>query len=103
MLALRCCMPAFSSCGEGGYSLVVMGGRLIAVVSLVAEHGFRCVAFSTRSSWALEHGLSSGGTWDLLLCSMWNLPRPSIKPVSPALADGFLTAGPPGKSHYRFL
>ena len=31
---------------------------------------------------------------------MWNLPRPGIKPVSPALANGFLTltTEPPGKS-----
>ena len=28
----------------------------------------------------------------------WNLPRPGIKPVSPALAGGFLTSGPLGKS-----
>ena len=25
-------------------------------------------------------------------------PRPGIKPMSPALASGFLTTGPPGKS-----
>ena len=29
---------------------------------------------------------------------MWDLPRPGIKPVSPALAGRFLTTGPPGKS-----
>ena len=28
----------------------------------------------------------------------WDLPRPRIKPVAPALAGGFLTAGPPRKS-----
>ena len=31
---------------------------------------------------------------------MWNLPRPGIEPVSSALADGFLTTGPPGKSSW---
>ena len=30
--------------------------------------------------------------------SMWNLPGPGIKPMSPALAGRFLTSGPPGKS-----
>ena len=30
---------------------------------------------------------------------MWNLPRPGIKPMSPALAGRFLTTEPPGKSH----
>ena len=27
----------------------------------------------------------------------WNLPRPGIEPVTPALADGFLTTEPPGR------
>ena len=34
---------------------------------------------------------------------MWDLPGPGIEPVSPALAGGFLTTVPPGKSqgdHY---
>ena len=30
---------------------------------------------------------------------MWDLPGPGIEPVSPALAGGFRTTGPPGKSH----
>ena len=29
---------------------------------------------------------------------MWNLSRPGIKPMSPALAGGFLSTVPPGKS-----
>ena len=29
---------------------------------------------------------------------MWHLPGPGLKPVSPALAGGFLTTAPPGKS-----
>ena len=29
---------------------------------------------------------------------MWDLPGPGIKPVSPALAGGFSTTVPPGKS-----
>ena len=28
---------------------------------------------------------------------MWDLPGPGLEPMSPALADGFLTAAPPGK------
>ena len=38
-LVLRCCAQAFSGCGERGLLLVVVHGRLIAVASLVAEHG----------------------------------------------------------------
>ena len=33
-----------------------------------------------------------------LLCGMWDLPGLEIEPVYPALASGFLTAVPPGKS-----
>ena len=29
---------------------------------------------------------------------MWDLPGPGIEPMYPALADGFLTTAPPGKS-----
>ena len=29
---------------------------------------------------------------------MWDLPRPGLEPVSPALVGGFLTTAPPGKS-----
>ena len=32
-----------------------------------------------------------------MLCGMWDLPRPGLEPVFPALAGGFLTTEPPGK------
>ena len=38
-LGLCCCMRAFSSCGEQGLLFVAVRGLIIAVVSLVAEHG----------------------------------------------------------------
>ena len=34
---------------------------------------------------------------------MWDLPGSGIKPVSPALAGGFLTLVPPGKSQYCYF
>ena len=39
VLSLHCCTWAFSSCGKGSYRLVVVCGLLIAMASLVAEHG----------------------------------------------------------------
>ena len=30
---------------------------------------------------------------------MWDLPGPGLEPVFPALAGGFLTTAPPGKSY----
>ena len=39
VLGLRCCTWAFSSCGELGLLFVVVCRLLIAVASLVVEHG----------------------------------------------------------------
>ena len=38
-LGLRCCVRAFSSCGERGLLFVAVRRLLIAVASLVVEHG----------------------------------------------------------------
>ena len=38
-LGLRCCAWVFSSCGEWGLLFIAVRGLLIAVASLVAEHG----------------------------------------------------------------
>ena len=61
------------------------------------------MGFSSCGSQALERRLSSCGAWAQLLCSMWDLPGPGLEPVFPALADGFLTAAPPGKSQDLFF
>ena len=39
VLGLRCCAQAFSSCGERGLLFIAVHGLLIAVASLVADHG----------------------------------------------------------------
>ena len=39
----------------------------------------------------------------LVVRGMWNLPGPGIKPVSPALADGFLSTVPSGKFQTRYF
>ena len=51
-LGLRCCMRAFSSCGERGILLVAVRGLLIAVASLVAKH-----SLGTRASVVVARGL----------------------------------------------
>ena len=38
-LGLCCCMRVFSSCGEVGLFFVVVRGLLLAVASLIGEHG----------------------------------------------------------------
>ena len=39
VLGVCCCMQAFFSCSEQGLFFVAVRGPLIAVASLVAEHG----------------------------------------------------------------
>ena len=91
---LRCGVRA-SHCG--GFSSC--GARALgACASVVVAHGL-----SSCGSRALEHRLSSCGAQASLLHGMWDLPGPGRKPVSPALAGGFLTTAPPGKPLNNFL
>ena len=39
VLGFRCCVWAFSSCGEQGLIFIAMHRLLIAVASLIAKHG----------------------------------------------------------------
>ena len=84
--------------GSGGHSPAVLG-LLLAVTSLVAEHGLWVGGLSSCSSRAPEHRLGSCGTWALLLQDMWDLPGSGIEPESPAWTGGFLTTKPPGKPY----
>ena len=52
-LGLHCCAPAFSSCSEWGLLFVAVHKFLIAVASLVAEHGLQ-----SAGSVVVAHGLS---------------------------------------------
>ena len=85
VLGLRLCVRAFSSCGRRGPLFIVVHRPLTIAASLVAEHRLQ-----TRR-------LSSCGSRAQVLRGMWDLPRPGLKPVSPALAGRFSTTVPPGK------
>lgn len=80
------------------------------------------VHLSSCGSWASHRGDFSSGVWAQelpfagsrarlrscgaqaqLLHRMRNLPRPGIKPVTPALAGGFLFTVPPRKSYVIIL
>ena len=89
-----CCSNDFFfplSLWQEGATLVAERGLQSAQASVIAAPGL-----SSCGSLALEHRLSSGGTWTCLLQSMWDLPG-SGKPMSPALAGGFFTTELPGK------
>ena len=83
---------------SGGYSLLQCVGFSFQWLLLLQSMGSRRAGFSSSGSRALERRLSSCGARAQLLRGMWDLPRPAFKPVSPALAGGFLTTAPPGKS-----
>ena len=85
VLGLRFCARAFSSCGKRGPLFIAVRGPLTIAAALVAEHRLQ------------THRLSNCGSWAQLLRGMWDLPRPGLKPVSPALAGKFSTTAPPGK------
>ena len=91
VLGLRFCARAFSSCGKWGPLFIAVRGPLIIAASPVAEHRLQ-----TRR-------LSNCGSRAQLLRGMWDLPRPGLEPVSPALAGGLPTTAPPGKPCNRFL
>ena len=85
VLGLRFCARASSSCGKWGPLFIAVRGPLTIVASLVADHSLQ-----TRR-------LSNCGSRAQLLCGMWDLPRPGLEPVSPALAGRLSTTAPPGK------
>ena len=91
VLGLHFCARAFFSCGKWGPLFIAVRGPLTIAVSLVAGHRLQ-----TRR-------LSSRGSWAKLLCGMWDLPRPGLEPMSPALAGRFSTTAPPGKLRQAFL
>ena len=85
VLGLRFFARAFSSCGKWGPLFIAVRRPLIIEASLVAEHRLQ-----TRR-------LSNCGSRAYLLRGIWDLPRPGLEPVSPALAGRFSTTVPPGK------
>ena len=69
-----------------GYSSLQGTGFLFRWLPLLQSTGSRHAVFS------------SCGTQAQMLRGMWDLPGPGLEPLSPALAGGFPTTVPPGKS-----
>lgn len=107
-LGLCCCIHTFSSCGEQGLRSAI-GGLLVAVTSLAAEPRLQSVWASVAAACTPGLQLPSWlqcvdcrGPQALLFQCLWNPPIPEIEPVSPTLADGFLTNALSGKSSLSF-
>ena len=83
------CGAGASHCGAFScYRAQGLGARASVVVAR---------QLSSCGSWVLERRLSTCGARAQLLRGMQDLPGPGLKPMSPALAGGFLTTVPPGK------
>ena len=76
---------------RGGPLFIAVHGPLTIAASLVAEHRLQM------------HRLSNCDSRAQLLRGMWDLPRPGLKPVPPALAGRFSTTAPPGKPRWVSL
>ena len=79
--------------GSAGSSLLHMSFLQLQQVGATLHYSAQashCGAFSC--------GFSLQSTQAQLSHDMWDLPRPGRKSMSPAMAGGFLTTGPPGKS-----
>ena len=85
---------------SGGHSLLWCAGFSLRRPLLLQSTGSRHTGLSRCGLRALERRLSSCGARAQLLRGMWDLPRPGLEPMSPALAGGFLTTAPPGKPEF---
>ena len=91
-VCLRCRMRALSAWGKRGYSSCGAWASH-SWPFLLQRTGSRC----TWPSLAVGHGLQAQ-----LPCSMWDLCRPGIEPVSPTLAGRFWTTDHEGSPWINF-
>ena len=64
------------------YSLLCCTGFPLRCLLLLQSIGSRHTGFSGFGLWALKHSFGSCGACASLLHSIWDLPRPGIKPAS---------------------
>ena len=84
-------LAALGLCCCAGFLLVVEGGGYSPAAV--------CELLTAVASPAAEYGLQREGTQSLRPTGLVTPRQPGIKPMSLALAGGFLTTGPPGKSY----
>ena len=112
------CRLSLATVSRGYSSLQCAGFSVQWLLAVASRSGFSCCGawalgarasvvvargLSSCGSWGLERRLSSCGAWVQLLRGMWDLPRPGLEPICPALAGGFLTIAPPGKSQVNVI
>ena len=87
-------MCGLSLVAVNGAALVAVRGLCAAVAALTVEHRLKDVWASVIAACRLQQLWLVG----LLPCGVCDFPESGMEPVSPVLAGGFLTIGPPGKS-----
>ena len=83
-----------------GSSFLHEGFLQLRQAGATLHHGVRAShyrGFSVAEHRLQTRRLSNCGSRAQLLHGMWDLPRPGLEPVSPALAGRFSTTVPPGK------
>ena len=73
------------------------GSSLLRGLFSIEVQALGHTGFSSCSSWALEHRLNSCDAQAELLCRMWDLPGPGIKPMSLVLVGRLFSTEPAGK------
>ena len=79
------------------FILLVASGSYVQASHCVVV-SLRTLTLGMQASVLAACGFRSWGAGAWLLPGMWNLSRPGIEPMSPALVGEFLTTGVPGKS-----
>ena len=95
VLGLRFVRGLSPVAASGGHSSARCGDRSssrCAGLSLSWPLPLRGTGSRRAGSAIVAHGLSCS-----VACGMWDLPRPGLEPVSPALAGRLSTTAPPGK------
>ena len=101
---------------SGGLSLVSASGSyslpctdfslwwLLLLQSMGSRHaGFSSCGTQAQQLWFASSRAQTQQLWYTGPVALWHLPRPGLKPVSPALTDRFLTTVPPRKPPCFFL
>ena len=83
---------------SGGRCLGSVFGPSLRWRLLLGSRGSGASGFCGHGSRGVEHRFNSCGPWARLLQGMWDLPGLGVKVMSPSLAGGLLTTGPPGQS-----
>ena len=74
--------------------------KIVLFTVVCAGSSLAVWAFSSCGEWGL---FSSSDMWASLSYDIWNLPKPGIEPIFPAMTGRFLTTGPSGNFYLGFI